>query len=70
MGEGKNSSIPWIKHFRDIEKHLDINEKYFQAPERKIIEFEKEMDIFNERFMGNINIVEDWMKKLEKKMEN
>ncbi|MUK90559.1 hypothetical protein GMD78_19570 [Ornithinibacillus sp. L9] len=59
----------WIKHIQAIDKHLDKNEKWFQYPEKRMLEFEKRMDQWNGRFMKNMNVLEDWFDKFEKKME-
>ncbi|MFS0672025.1 hypothetical protein [Ornithinibacillus sp. 179-J 7C1 HS] len=58
-----------IKNLEIIEKHLERNEKWFQNPEKKMVAFDKEMTLWNNRFMKNIQEIENWMKEFEKRME-
>ncbi|MFD2045369.1 hypothetical protein ACFSTA_16915 [Ornithinibacillus salinisoli] len=66
---GRRKEIPWLKHFAAIDKHLDKNEKWFQRPEKKMQDYEKDMDKWNDSFLSNMQTIEDWIKELEKKME-
>lgn len=61
---------PWIKHLRTIEKHLEKNEKWLQYPEKKMHHFEKNMNDWNNEFLQNMGNVEEFIKELEKRMEN
>ncbi len=64
----------WMKPFHDIHKHLDHKEHWFQFPEKKHANFEKEFNSWHEDwhkpFIKGIGEVEKAMKELEKKMED
>ncbi|MEW9674941.1 hypothetical protein ABRT01_01925 [Lentibacillus sp. L22] len=62
--------IPWLRHLRDIEKHLEKNEKWFQYPERRMGEWDEQLDKWNNDFLEGIGHLESLIKELEKKMED
>ncbi|MBU5267480.1 hypothetical protein [Virgibacillus proomii] len=65
----KISEPNWLDYFHVIEKHLQKNEKWMQFPEKKAVAVEKDMNKWNESFLGNIRKIEDLIKELEKRME-
>ncbi|GFZ77209.1 hypothetical protein GCM10010978_18450 [Compostibacillus humi] len=64
-----NKENPWKEYAEVIAKHLEKNEKWFQAPEKKFKTFEKNAEKWNSQFLKDMAIIEKWIKKLEKKME-
>lgn len=64
------SRIPWLRHLRDIEKHLEKNEKWFQYPERRMSELDEQLEKWNGDFLEGIGHLERLMEELEKEMEN
>lgn len=58
-----------VKPFRDIEKHLDKNEHWFQKPGKRMSEYEQSMNKFNGNFLKKMNEIEKFMKTFEKKMD-
>ncbi|MFD2629676.1 hypothetical protein [Oceanobacillus kapialis] len=66
-----NVSEPkWMKHVKDIEKHLEINEKWLKTPEARFTKFNKEALDWEKEFLHNIGGLESFLKDLENKMEN
>ena len=66
----KGPDLPWLKHFADIEKHLDKNEKWFQHPEKKMHTFESNAAKWEGDFIEGMKSIEGMMKELEEYMEN
>ncbi len=58
-----------IRFTKALEKFMHSNENWFQKPEHRIQQFEKEMAEWNTHFLQQMNDVESWIKELEKKME-
>ncbi|MEN2767618.1 hypothetical protein [Ornithinibacillus xuwenensis] len=58
-----------LKNLGIIQKHLEKNEKWFQHPEKKMGQFEKDMDEWNNRYLKSMNEIEKWIKELEKKLD-
>ncbi|WP_284139394.1 MULTISPECIES: hypothetical protein [unclassified Virgibacillus] len=58
--------IPFVKQLDIIEKHLDKNEKWFQYPEGRMLDFDKMMSSWNTGFLEQMQQLEKIMKDLEK----
>ncbi|MEN1967206.1 hypothetical protein WMZ97_03915 [Lentibacillus sp. N15] len=66
----ERSHIPWLKHLRDIEKHLGKNEKWFQRPEKRMKELDDKLEKWNTEFLEGIGNLELLIEELEKRMED
>jgi hypothetical protein len=65
----KVSEPGWLQHIRDIEKHLEKNEKWLKQPESKFNQFNKEAEAWEKGYLAKISDVEKFAKELEKTME-
>ncbi|AVQ98677.1 hypothetical protein OBCHQ24_06505 [Oceanobacillus iheyensis] len=59
----------WLQHTRDVEKHLEKNEKWLKQPESKFNQFSKEAEAWEKGYLSKISDVEKFAKELEKTME-